>query len=300
MSYGKDNDIIKLLEESGIKFKQKEKTSLQFDTGGENYFDYLCRTFNLNCEDFKPYFSEAISGEGTEGNKIDSIWSSSLLALLFFYSAIRQNGGIKIRGIDGALFDRCCFEFRNPAMNPSKPSCPDCVLLSSDKRHIVFVECKFTEYLSHKKAKLSEKYANDECTKQIANKFSELQNRGESHYFEGIKQVITHYYGICNFLKDMPDHPELKNGRKRVVIDEYRKGAKVHFLEVVYDFYKIGKDKYKDRLDDYKNIHSKFIDMINAENPELDALPLTTYQEILQYSDNFNKLSKEIKNFYKL
>ena len=80
-------------------------------------------------------------GEGNEEEKIDSIYSSSLQSLLFFYGVSKSNP-IHI-GKDE--FNKVLFEYENPVIR--YPSSVDVVLLNEKEQTIAFIESKFLEII---------------------------------------------------------------------------------------------------------------------------------------------------------
>ena len=250
-------------------------------------------------------FNEAISGSGNELLKMDSIISSSLLAFLFFYSVSKSNPLF----VDGVEYIESYFEYKNKVY--SSPSNID-VVLKNDNNDLLFIECKFTEYLEKKSVTLSKKYLDSYYFKCLIKEkyfgFSDnfenvLKNEGhykwafKDHYTEGIKQIIAHLIGINNFKNNifynyvkgiMPNrHNQIREGNKNTV----------KLIEVVYKF-----DK-KELIDYYKNYESdinKIKEIVN-KGDNVAFLGLTTYQQILD--DPKNKLFKErlnhkVKDFY--
>ena len=311
------------LANAGIEFEEKGKTSFSFKrnedekitetTSKEEKYERtlkcIKRHFKLdNDTDFDEYFRQATSGSGNEAEKIDAIWSSSLLSLLFFYIAIK-NGGVKF---DKIHYTKCFFEFMNPVLcnHPyyNKPSNIDCVLMSEDEKHLLFIESKFIEYVRDvsKKCELSDKYARDgEPTAKLYECFKEKLESKESHYYYGVKQMITHYSGLYNFLNsDCPPHKKMMDDcEKRKVIDAYTRGANVAFIEIVYDISEIN-EEYQEYLNDYKKIQNELHNQMDKQllnskvlnNGRFKIYDLITYQRFL--ADTNAKISDMVKRYY--
>lgn len=286
----------------------------------ETGLETLRRMFQMTSGSFDDYFKEAIGGNGDEEENLTTIYSSALLSLLFFSSAV-ENGGLKLEAVPDKVFTKCYFEYKNPVLktrpNHSYPSNVDCVLVDKEDSAIVFVESKFAEYVydygefdPNSKANLKDSYrCAGEYTENVAQFFDRLVQEGHAHYYYGIKQMITHYSGICNFIEGRY-HRNSTSNRKMEVINAYKNGAKVYLMEIVYDMSKIKNDEYavitgyKTCLDDYKAVQGEITKLINDESRQkalpLTALPLTTYQQLVAFADNSSKIHESIKKFYRL
>ena len=320
-------------EKSGVKCEKKitkrgtSNTSYSFlrtkeEKTGNPFNDTLnCikRTFGLkDFPDFDSYFEQATSGSGNEAIKIDTIWSSSLLSLLFFYSAIKC-GGIKIKGI---TFTKCYFEFKNPVLklnpNYTHPSNIDCVLMDDMNKNILFIESKFIEYVRDFRKKkvydndvLKESYKRrGEPTEKLYNWFSKLLNSAtfEPHYYYGMKQMITHFSGICNFIDESIDsHPQMMRVSKsdynprKAIIEAKKNKPNLYLMEVVYDLSKGFDGKYKNHLDNYKHVQKLLLSKMNKNKPQqLKLLQLNTYQNLFKCVKNSDEFPITIKKFYSL
>ena len=124
-----------------------------------------------NEELFKDKFYMTVSGSGDEGSgeqnaKILEAHSSSLLSLLFFYNVDKK--GITIKCNDEDIhFNKSYFEFKNKVIE--YPSNMDVVLLSEKDNVILFLESKFTEYLSisNKSKAISSSYLNEKYRSKV-------------------------------------------------------------------------------------------------------------------------------------
>lgn len=201
-----------------------------------DYFDSICKKLTeiFGIKDkarFKEKLEEACGGSGSEQRNITKLHASSLCALLFFYNVSKENPltlTIDSREIE---FKDVLFEFQNTVIEgkEKKPSNIDVVLLGKDKDNndnkvILFLESKFSEYLSYGNAIISKSYSDlDKCPigyniytknnlkflnivkKEKNNKEDILQKeekKDEGYYIEGIKQMVSHYIGIKNLLSN--------------------------------------------------------------------------------------------------
>ena len=185
---------------------------------GEDVFGTIQRIFGIN-ESARGLFEAATSGDGNEKSRILTLHSSSLLAFLCFNGV--ANHPITI---DGIVYDEVMFEVKNDVIDASlgKPSNIDVLLMGDNRKKLLFLESKFTEYLSGGKVTLSNKYRNLYIKLQKLNlpfniKFiNVLQESDNSHkepdikegirlyteektseYLYGIKQAFSHLLGIA-------------------------------------------------------------------------------------------------------
>jgi hypothetical protein len=199
------------------------------------YFDSICKKlteiFGIEDKDdrFKDKLREACSGSGSEQRRITTLHSSSLCALLFFYNVSKENPlTLKIDSKE-ITFKDVLFEFQNAVIK--NPSNVDVVLLGEikeeKKKVILFLESKFSEYLSNGNTNISDSYLKEECpigceiynneqnlsklgiefkkekeekVLNKDNKYTLQQTTKEKYYIHGIKQMISHYIGINNLL----------------------------------------------------------------------------------------------------
>ena len=167
---------------------------------------------------FDKQYKRAVRGNGDEQKKILTLHSSSRLALLTFYNVDADN--ILTLDINGESieFDFSTFEFKNPVIGYS--SNMDVVLVSKDRRRVLFLESKLSEYYmsaSKKSAAISTQYATNKYSKYFYDKEwlgylgietsydSENNDQKEFvlsmmddqvNYLDGFKQMISHYIGI--------------------------------------------------------------------------------------------------------
>ena len=291
------------LEKLGIdktKFRDKAKKSISLGMNlSDNAVAFLQNKFidKCNWDYFCKQFNQAISGDGNELMKMDAAKSSSLCSLLFFYN-VKDEDGHRLK-IGDTVYTKSYFEYKNKVFG--NPSNMDVVLVGKNeekKDAILFIECKFSEYLEHDKAYISSKYFNDPNALRIIekmiseeilsqeknNKFSAYYN-GEAIYATGLKQIVSHYVGISNFKnknfyseKYNDDRDNIKNISSPII----------SFMEVLFD---LGDD-----MKNYREASDFLIKNIIGEPKTF--LASKTYQEILAENPSF-KIDSKIKTYYK-
>ena len=132
--------------------------------------------FRIKDSSFDSKYYQAISGDGQEYRRISILQSSSLVALLCFYK-ISPNHPLKIKIEENhnCIFTHSIFEYKNPIQKDDPNHCSniDIVLVGKEcdapkKSVILFLESKFSEYLSGGKEKgISPVY--DDIYNQITN-----------------------------------------------------------------------------------------------------------------------------------
>ena len=198
----------------------------------------LAKIFGIADSDlfrFKIKFDMAISGDGQELDKITTLHSSSLCALLHFYNVTENNPltlcGLKTsKGVRTITFTNSVFEYKSPVIAKNHPSNMDVVLIGKDGETnediIFFLESKFTEYYMYavkkltRKEYISNKYQDTKYYSALlyetsflktmdlqkiddsdSNGFGLLSN-ASPFYIGGIKQMISHYTGVRNVLNN--------------------------------------------------------------------------------------------------
>lgn len=253
-----------------------------------------------NLDRFDKCYKEAISGSGDELFKMDAPWSSSLCALLFFYPISEKNyleiGGIK--------YIESYFEVKSEVYNA--PSNMD-VVLRSENNDLLFIECKFTEYLTPSTSNISPKYLEDVLFFSLVNGDGclKVRNTGKNKriyqayyndreiYTEGIKQIIAHLIGLRNFQKGInSQHRYSKDNEYEDRRYEFYniKYNKARFMEVVF--------KFNDGFDDiYNRYHDAVTHLLNKSKGVTYLAP-TTYQAIYKNNTHY-KLDSKVISFYR-
>lgn len=272
---------------------------------GEQAHETLGRIFKIDIPDWKEKFNEATFGQGNEINRILTLHSSALLALLCFSHVSEENPLF----IDGIRYNERWFEIKNKVFN--KPSSIDVVLKNTDG-DILFIESKFTEYLDKESPNIKIAYFDTyrKLLPLIPNRplqlvfpkiFKEdgvemvgftIQPTSKSKiynqlYLSGIKQCISHLIGIANG----PVEPEEKCWGGIDV-------KKIRFATICYRI-------PSDQFNAYRSFYAKTIGQFNApsiknffQNRVSVIGKILTYQEI--FKKGTFKLPREIRTFLDL
>ncbi len=291
----------------------------------------LADKFGLeNREVFKEKLSEACSGSGQEALKITTMHSSSLCALLFFYNVCDKNK-LELELGDGEnkktyIFEQSYFEFQNVVIKGRQPSNMDVVLIGYEKDDIsqavvLFLESKFSEYYKKPKnyldvassylennyggvvyKKLESRYKID-TENAPKNNFRLIAD--EATYMEGIKQMVSHYIGVCNLL-----HGGVVSKRNCVehenVVDAITNEAKVFLGSIIFDdLFSDAEDK-KAYYGNYAEKHKELAKVLNDVTSEFGiGNRLTILREPLTYAEVFNRgngssfvVDERVKKYY--
>ena len=266
----------------------------------------IAENFNLACDDFfKSKFTQACSGSGDEIKKIATLHSSSLCAFLFFYN-VSEGKPLKLGNYK---FTESFFEFKNKVIG--YPSNVDVVLVGTEKmtgrKVLLFLESKFSEYITGitkggNKFEIGKSYFTKEPSKSIYEHFSELGiNRIEQSncltcpedcYIEGLKQMVSHYFGLCNFVDG--DQYEKNNKNLLDQIKKHKGGAKIILGEIIFDNF--GDNIKKDYLVPYEKKFKKLAPIMN----DIDTRNIEILETPFHYSDlkNISNINDSIRKFY--
>lgn len=284
--------------------------------------EILKEKFDLSGNKLEDKFYEVVSGDGQELNRICTLISSSLCAFLHFYNVSKSNPlKVEIDGeTDPVKFTEVYFEVQNNVI--SNPSNVDILLISNDQKILLFLESKFSEYLNLEKGKkvsskykeIYEKYNIHNGTgtyykyKMNSKNSKEIilsRDDGEETYIEGVKQMISHHIGVCNFINN--DGYKIKNIKKYSDMQKSNyQDYKVVLGEIVFDGWQ-GKDfkEYNNRFELYKKEYKNICVVLNSYKGESDKKPmvlndLLTYQDLFRDNeDNIKLLNEKIRKFYK-
>jgi len=268
---------------------------------------------------FEQKFEKAVDGNGDERKKILTLHSSSRLALLTFYNVDDDHVltlNIEDKDID---FNLSTFEFKNPVIG--YPSNMDVVLVSTDRKTVLFLESKFSEYymsVAVSGAPISVQYAMNEYSKFFyekdwlesvgigttyesddkAQKEFSLFTLDESvNYLDGFKQMISHYVGIRRRIKERRHiASDLKPKNKEIsdIILEAVENleSKVYLGEILFDkFYRpVGCETELDPeivFKNYTRLYSQLADKMNEINNDIDGLgqKFVVLKKDLRYSE---------------
>lgn len=261
---------------------------------------------NKNKDTFAKKFQMACSGTGDELKKITTLHSSSLCALLFFFNV--DNKKLVIRSLSEYEFTESYFEFKNKVIR--SPSNIDVVLLGKNiktgKKVILFLESKFSEYITGTgKKEVSQSYFKSGSPSFpiydfIANNniFNFNKEKGfcdSEKYNEGLKQMISHYYGIRNFMEGdfFKDNEDVYKNIRDYEAEEIILG------EILFDNF--AKDnKLEDKLKNYKDDYSKLAEIINKEYKKDEKKPENIEFKVLEKSLSYSELEEYISDFPKI
>ncbi|MBP5369657.1 MAG: hypothetical protein J6Z01_14530 [Bacteroidales bacterium] len=291
------------------RHKKYSYNSYSYSVKKDKIADNFIEIFKIKEQDtFKNKFNEVCSGNGNEVKKITTIHSSSLCGLMFFYNVNNKPITLEINNKQ-ILFDKVLFEFQNKCIKGGKPSNVDIVLESKDKDTILFLESKFAEYIldasktstpisnSYKdkdKCPIGAKIYSEDNMKQIFGSNSSIlpstdnkfQIKTENNcYIDGIKQMISHYIGLDNFVKGN-------------LIDKrlYKDFKKIYLGTILFD-----KFDENTNFEEYQKIYKQLHTIINTVN---EQPKITFLQEPIKYSDfvknNYQHINHTIANFYGL
>ena len=205
--------------------------------------EILIKRFGINDKElFKTKYHEAISGDGQERTRISTLHSSSLIALLCFYSISNVNPIV----IKGYKFTESYFEVQTKVYKNSKSNM-DVVLRGTDNcgnKVVLFLECKFSEYLSGGKYDKISKDAYEDTYKGLglfnSNSINGVRITSEDDgicissdsplYCGGVKQMLSHYIGVSNY-SEQREKALANRTRFKADPDE-----KVLLGEIIFDF----------------------------------------------------------------
>ena len=281
---------------------------------GEDVFGTIQRIFGIN-ESARGLFEAATSGDGNEKPRILTLHSSSLLAFLCFNGV--ANHPITI---DGIVYDEVMFEVKNDVIDASlgKPSNIDVLLMGDNRKKLLFLESKFTEYLSGGKVTLSphryeEFYSmlteknnfrfsagylpvNSKTDKSQKTQYALYKGKKTSEYLEGIKQAFSHLLGIATG----PAKKQTK-GNEDYTSSLLENADEIKFASIVFNC-----DNKK--FDDYKLLYESVFENSDVIKDTIKdvlkkrELKLTIVPHLLQYQEVFqaNFLHEKVREFYRV
>lgn len=286
------------LPTSDYFYKDKKETSIWFKgKEGLRPVDFLKGVFKTNGVMFAKKFNESVSGDGNESEKNYAIKSSSLCALLFFYNVSNDNPII----YKGIKYTKVYFEVKNKVN--IRPSNMDVVLVGTKERDddsILFIESKFSEFIGTTKYPLGEAYKKEPFNHMFDN---DVFRYDEQEIFQqGLKQLITHYIGIRNFINaDMNIYKEemksLYKGKIGDRVHVYKKYENIGFLEIVFEMPQ--EDDYKKYIAETKLVFESLKKEKQKDDIKLDLYGTVTYQDFF-LGNNKAILDGKVKEFYKL
>lgn len=285
-------------------------TTYQFKGKDEEKERILGEIFGLDKGMLKLHFDSVCGGDGNEDEKINILHSSSLCGMLFFYNVSGGNKfNLQING-ETIVFDTVTFEFKNSVIR--NPSNMDIVLLSEDKKHVLFLESKFSEYYmsaGKKSSKISNAYMKNDYSKELYaenvltalgisegkpkteadKKFIMVSN--EEVYLDGIKQMISHYIGVCRRISGEKNNVDKHNDKTNAdkIIESIKNGAKVYLGEILFDFENTNSD------DNETKMHFKAVADVYREKYEKLAAKMNELIKNKEFKNEFEVLPKNLK-----
>lgn len=330
----KESEITKALEIA--LEKNGKRTTYKSRTGSLLFFNdnYISTIFaerfkiEYNRGAFESAFSIVTNGVGNEASKINSLTSSSLLSLLFFYPLFGNENQdlyieISINGIK-YRFVEAFYEVRNKVVG--YPSCIDVVLKSTDGT-LLFLESKFTEFLDDRKKSKSYGSSYFDLYKSIKSYLEEggltvnkgadgslvIESSAET-YIEGIKQNISHLIGLVKGPQDVIDGSYDADylNRYKLAYETAKKTNRLFYGTILFNSCSIvpeAQKYYNQYVELYENIIGKNSNNIIREifswcklakdfSITVYEKPIT-YQELFSWNPTYMEvLSHEIKYFY--
>lgn len=281
----------------------------------------LSKIFDLTVTTkMRELFKAATSGDGDEKSKILTLHSSSLLAFLCFFDV--SNHPITI---DETQYNEVMFEVKNDVINASlgKPSNIDVLLMGENRKKLLFLESKFTEYLSGGKVFLSpERYKkfydlfSEKLKLPFKTSFDKVKHKpNKSHnepfeteeyclktkertseYLGGIKQAFSHLLGIAT---GPANQQASENEAYKMSLLE--NAEEIKFASIVFN---CDNGKFKKYDDLYKSVfeNSDVIKETIKEVLDKRELKLTIVPHLLQYQEVFqaNFLHEKVREFYRV
>lgn len=305
--------------------KSKSQSPLFFEnTSGADMSELFASLFAIkDTVRFNEAFKIAVDGVGKERGKINSVASSALLPLLVFHPLFSRTGNDNRPSIiiGNKEYDRAFFEVRNRVVR--RASCVDVVLQSVDKKTLLFLESKLTEFIggTTRKATYGKGYIDLYSDLRIKGALKEgnieasITDRGvelstlDKTYIEGIKQSVSHLIGIVKgpaTVKSDDNYPSWYQSEYR---SAYGYATEFIYGTIIYDPHSmgVGMEEYYAYMELYKRIFSNSSEIMAAINEYCgtNSKPLTvldtpiTYQQILSDNKTFLNDLSIVKTFYR-
>ena len=302
-----------------IKYRDTSKKSSSFVFETDNICNELISTFKINNEKFNLFFNQACSGSGHEKRNLSILRSSALCALLFFHNVNKVHIEIPVDN-KKVSFDKVFFEIKNAVIK--EPSNIDIVLVSSKNHIILFLESKFTEYYLDKKDDydIKKAYLYHEIGKDFYNsdalaklglssdftilkkikknekeeEFFKVISENNKSYIEGIKQMISHYIGLSNFVRRKNIYG--RDSRNIELKKLFASGYSVYLGEILFDGFE-NDDIIKSR-EDYEEKYKKLAKLLNQHSNNTSKTKIKCLSEVLKYSCLKDFVNTTIKKFY--
>ena len=321
--WGEKTELAEHIEKATQKDGCETTYRFKGDVGKEG--ELLTQRFGLDASQFGPMFKKVCNGDGNEKEKIMILHSSSLCALLFFHNVTCDNTVVIRIDEEEVPFNKVTFEFKNPVIK--NPSNMDIVLVSEDKKYVLFLESKFSEYLMYETTK-SNKIADAYKTKNVysAPLYQEdvLENMGirkgktaeenkfvlesnEKVYLDGIKQMISHYVGV-NQRADKRENrrfDEKNNPSEQEILDAITGGAKLYLGEIIFDFENVNgieKENEKKYFEEAAKRYRRKYEELAKNMNKLSNGKVTILPQNINYSEikANHKVAESVLKFYNM
>lgn len=202
------------------------------------------------------------NGSGSElRSKAEAVHSSSMLSYNFFHW-ISEDTPLHYRN---GVYTKVFFEVKMKTIKTSnKPANMDVVLVGEKdgKSHWLFIESKFLEYHESSKFELSDSYENtnkwlDGYSENFTQLISEAKTLcGKGSYGGGIKQSITHLFGIRG-LKTPVGIKYFKNNNPKDLVESFTNDVSYDFINLIFEP-AVNYEEHKS-YEDYKSLYENFI-----------------------------------------
>lgn len=229
-------------------------------------------------EHFQDMFDEGSGGE--LHSKAEAIHSSSMLSYNFFHW-IDDNHPFEWEQVK---YTQVFFEVKMKTIrNSPAPANMDVVLIDKDKKHLLFIESKFTEYTETKGFNLSRKSYSDKNKWYNTNvKWEDIVKYnpdGRYKYKEGVKQLITHLFGIHS------QFVELCDTFKNVGINF--ETAELKFITLIFE---PSEEQFKEE----HNAYVKYNELFKDFRDKIQNVGLKVVPEWKSYGELWNKMEKQM------
>lgn len=228
--------------------------------------------------------------------KAKAIDSSSMLSYNFFRHV--STCPIIINDIE---YNKVFFEVQLRTLNNSNmPANMDVVLVSKDKRSLLFIESKFLEYIDSdsielgKSYKLIDSYYKDNSEKDDLHKMVLNFKNKRGHYNGGIKQNICHLIGISN----------LKHSRaaQEWFRKEHKNLAKLITNETDFKFLNIifcpSNNEAKEKCENYVTDLKEFFEALPTSIKNYCYKTIINYRQLLEMSSVKQEIKDELIKRY--
>ena len=249
-----------------------------FDSYKENIFG------GQMSEKFQKMFEEGSGGE--LHSKAEAVHSSSMLSYNFFHWIDEKHPFYW----EDTKYTQVFFEVKMKTIkNSPAPANMDVILINEDRQRILFIESKFTEYMETRKFDLSDSYKDNSKWYNKSVDWSKIVNynaESKFKYKEGIKQLISHLFGIHSQFVDPCER------FKKIGIDF--KSVNIKFITLIFE----PSTKYEKEHKDYNNYYElveDFCSKIKNVNGLKVVPEWKSYSELWNVMNN--QMPKDLKDY---